>query len=497
MFENRGPHIADGDYAPLSAVDIFVKDLGIVVEEAGRVGLDPVVAARALEQFRAASAAGWGRDDDFGGREGLRPRRRHSPAREAAGMILGAIGDDFTGSSDLALMLAKGGMRTVQYVGVPDAPADASVEAGVVALKSRSIPAAEAVALSLAALAWLRAQGCRQFFFKYCSTFDSTPEGNIGPVIDALIDALGTEAPVLVCPAFPGDRAHRLPGAPLRRRPAALGIRDGAPPADADDRPRPAALARPARPGGRSATCRSPPLRGDARAALLAEAAAGRQVVVADAVEDADLRRLAEASAGFELLTGGSGLALGLPEVHGATGARAPWHGEPGPALALSGSARAPPSRRWRGTGPMAAPGLKIEAADVLAGRTGRRRSSTGPPPRPGCRWSIPPIRRRRSPRPRPRRGASGRRRRSKASSARWPPRPRIGGSPGSSPPAARPPARWCRRWRRTRWRSAPRSRRGCRRCGVAGRPLVLALKSGNFGQEDFFARAAAVLGAP
>jgi 3-hydroxyisobutyrate dehydrogenase-like beta-hydroxyacid dehydrogenase len=64
MFENRGPHIADGDYTPLSAVDIFVKDLGIVVEEAARVGLDPAVAARALEQFRAAAAAGWGRDDD-------------------------------------------------------------------------------------------------------------------------------------------------------------------------------------------------------------------------------------------------------------------------------------------------------------------------------------------------------------------------------------------------------------------------------------------------
>ncbi|NJS38519.1 MAG: four-carbon acid sugar kinase family protein, partial [Rhodobacteraceae bacterium] len=118
-------------------------------------------------------------------------------------MILGAIGDDFTGSSDLGLMLSKGGMKTEQYVGVPQTDAAAGVEAGIVALKTRSVPPADAVAQSLAALDWLRAQGCRCFYFKYCSTFDSTREGNIGPVLDALIAALGTDAPVLVCPAFP------------------------------------------------------------------------------------------------------------------------------------------------------------------------------------------------------------------------------------------------------------------------------------------------------
>ena len=87
-------------------------------------------------------------------------------------MKLGCIGDDFTGSSDLANTLAKQGMQVVQYTGVPDGPAEAGVEAGVVALKSRSIPPADAVAQSLAALDWLRAQGCTQIFFKYCSTFD-------------------------------------------------------------------------------------------------------------------------------------------------------------------------------------------------------------------------------------------------------------------------------------------------------------------------------------
>ena len=127
-------------------------------------------------------------------------------------MILGCIGDDFTGSSDLANTLAKGGMRTVQYNGVPSAAADPAVEAGVVALKTRTTSAAFAVAQSLAALDWLRRQGCRQFLFKYCSTFDSTPEGNIGPVLDALVDGLGASR-AIVCPAFPatGRYDRQLP----------------------------------------------------------------------------------------------------------------------------------------------------------------------------------------------------------------------------------------------------------------------------------------------
>ena len=81
-------------------------------------------------------------------------------------MKLGCIGDDFTGSSDLANTLAKGGMRVTQYTGVPESAADGSVEAGVIALKSRSIAPQDAVAQSLEALRWLQAQGCEQIFFK-------------------------------------------------------------------------------------------------------------------------------------------------------------------------------------------------------------------------------------------------------------------------------------------------------------------------------------------
>ena len=63
--------------------------------------------------------------------------------------------------------------------------ARADADAIVVALKSRTVPAREAVEGSLAALRWLRAAGARQYFFKACSTFDSTDQGNIGPVADA------------------------------------------------------------------------------------------------------------------------------------------------------------------------------------------------------------------------------------------------------------------------------------------------------------------------
>ena len=121
-------------------------------------------------------------------------------------VLLGCIADDFTGATDLANTLVRGGMRTVQTIGVPSADTDLpECDALVVALKSRTIPAVEAVAQSLAALEWLRARGARQFFFKICSTFDSTDAGNIGQVADALLDALGEQI-ALVCPAYPANR---------------------------------------------------------------------------------------------------------------------------------------------------------------------------------------------------------------------------------------------------------------------------------------------------
>ncbi len=122
-----------------------------------------------------------------------------------AALKLGCIADDFTGATDLANNLVRAGMRVVQTIGVPSGPLDAEVDAVVVALKSRTIPAGEAVAQSLEALRWLQGQGAQQVYFKYCSTFDSTPAGNIGPVTDALMDALGSDFSIAT-PAFPDNK---------------------------------------------------------------------------------------------------------------------------------------------------------------------------------------------------------------------------------------------------------------------------------------------------
>ncbi|EEY51063.1 hypothetical protein VIH_001987 [Vibrio cholerae CT 5369-93] len=117
-------------------------------------------------------------------------------------MLLGVIADDFTGATDIAGFLVENGMRTVQLNGVPAGDTQVDADAVVISLKSRSCPANQAVSQSLAALRWLQAQGCQQFYFKYCSTFDSTEQGNIGPVADALLAELN-ETFTIVCPALP------------------------------------------------------------------------------------------------------------------------------------------------------------------------------------------------------------------------------------------------------------------------------------------------------
>lgn len=117
-------------------------------------------------------------------------------------MQLGIIADDFTGATDIASFLVENGLPTVQLNGVPQDEAPPDAQAVVISLKSRSCPAAQAVEQSLQALAWLQKQGCRRFYFKYCSTFDSSAQGNIGPVTDALLDALGENLTV-ISPALP------------------------------------------------------------------------------------------------------------------------------------------------------------------------------------------------------------------------------------------------------------------------------------------------------
>ncbi|MGH6924617.1 MAG: 3-oxo-tetronate kinase [Propylenella sp.] len=287
-------------------------------------------------------------------------------------MLLGAIADDFTGASDLANTLVLGGMRTVQFVGVPSADAAADCEAGVVALKTRSIPAGNAVAQSLKALDWLLRQGCSQIFFKYCSTFDSTPAGNIGPVAEALINALG--APIaVVCPAFPATGrtlylGHLFVGGRLLNE-SGLENHPLNPMTDPDIR-------RWLRRQTRSdvglvplPVVRSGPRA--IRAALAEEISAGRRLVVVDAIADKDLRTIGAGVADHRLVTGGSGIALGLPANFAACGllsgrgATRPL--VKGPGCVLSGSC-SPASQLQVETFLAAHPGLPVDPAALIEG---------------------------------------------------------------------------------------------------------------------------------
>lgn len=255
-------------------------------------------------------------------------------------MLLGCIGDDFTGSSDLANTLAKQGMRVVQYTGVPQNPAEAHIQAGVVALKTRSIEAKDAIAQSLDALDWLLAQGCEQIYFKYCSTFDSTAQGNIGPVAEALADRLDSGA-VIVCPAFPGTgrsiyQGHLFVNDVLLNE-SGMQHHPLTPMQDPDIRRVLAAQST----GEVGHVDAATVLSGAQaiRSRLDAEAIAGKRLVVVDALQDEDLMQIGKAAKGLSLVTGGSGAALGLPANFGITAqSSAIWSGESGQCVVLSGS---------------------------------------------------------------------------------------------------------------------------------------------------------------
>ena len=241
-------------------------------------------------------------------------------------MILGCIADDFTGATDLANNLVRAGMRVVQTIGVPvarEGPAidAADVDAIVVALKSRTAPVAEAVADSLAAARWLRAQGAQQIYFKVCSTFDSTADGNIGPVAEALMAELNADF-AIVTPAFPENgrtvfKGHLFVGdlllsdSPMRQHPLT-------PMTDAN-------LVRVMR-----SQCRREQVGLIDHRVVAAGAAAVRARIaalrtegcafgIADAVGDDDLRTLAAAVREAKLVVAGSGLAIGIPVLHGLT----------------------------------------------------------------------------------------------------------------------------------------------------------------------------------
>jgi uncharacterized protein YgbK (DUF1537 family) len=260
---------------------------------------------------------------------------------------LGCIADDFTGATDLANNLVRAGMRTVQTFGVPDdGPNDRSndgsndrsnggpgegshngsagsqaqydADAIVVALKSRTTPPADAIAESLRALEWLRAQGATQIYFKYCSTFDSTAQGNIGPVAEALMDALGTDF-TIATPAFPDNqrtvfKGYLFVGDVLLNE---SGMRDHplTPMTDANlvrvlqaQSRRQVGLVDYRAVGQGASAIRE-------RMDALRQGGIGMAIV--DAVSNDDLLRLGEAVKDMPLITGGSGLAIGLPANFG------------------------------------------------------------------------------------------------------------------------------------------------------------------------------------
>ena len=229
-------------------------------------------------------------------------------------ILLGCIADDFTGATDLANNLVRAGMRVVQTIGVPSGDLTAEVDAVVVALKSRTIAATDAVAQSLHALRWLQTQGASQIYFKYCSTFDSTPEGNIGPVTEALMDALGTDFTVAT-PAFPDNGRTVFKGylfaGPVLLNESGMQHHPLTPMTDPNlVRVMQAQTKRQVGLIEHSAVARGPEA---IRARIAALRAEGVGVAIVDATSNDDLLRLGPALKGLPLVTAGSGVAIGLP----------------------------------------------------------------------------------------------------------------------------------------------------------------------------------------
>lgn len=249
-------------------------------------------------------------------------------------MKIGAIADDLTGATDLALILSRAGFSVLQVVGVPETSDFSTADAVVVSLKSRTIAAAEAVEQSLAAARALLGGGASQLYFKYCSTFDSTDAGNIGPVTDALLDLLG-EKGTIACPAFPANgrtiyQGHLFVGDRLLSESS---MRDHplTPMRDPD-------LVRVLARQSRKAVSLVP--LATVRAGALDDAFAALDgVAIVDAIDDDDLMRIGKAAAGLKLVTGGSGAAMGLPANFGAVPGSAPQIDWPeGRGVVLAGS---------------------------------------------------------------------------------------------------------------------------------------------------------------
>ena len=231
-------------------------------------------------------------------------------------ILLGAIADDFTGATDLANTLVKEGIRVTQVIGIPsDSTEIDDAQAVVVALKSRTNPVDEAVDWSIKSLRWLKEKGAEQFFFKYCSTFDSTGEGNIGPVANALMDELKSDF-AFVCPAFPGNgrtifQGYLFVGDKLLSE-SSMKDHPLTPMKDSN------LLRLMSKQSRRKVglinldTVR----RGEKSMQQAIELLRSNQVcyAIVDAVDDENLRKIGHAAIDHKLITGGSALAMGIPD---------------------------------------------------------------------------------------------------------------------------------------------------------------------------------------
>ncbi len=230
-------------------------------------------------------------------------------------ITLGCIADDFTGATDLANMLVKGGLKTIQLLGTPSKnDVVPSVDAVIIALKTRTIPVGDAIEQSLQAMNWLKTAGAKQFFFKYCSTFDSTDEGNIGPVIDALMAGLETQF-TIACPAFPetertifkghlfvGDKL--LSDSPMKDHPLTPMTDSNLVSTLSRQTSQKVGLVEYTNISGGPS---------EIRKAFNQLQKGGVAIAVTDVLNDEHLYFLGEAVRDFKLITGGSGIALGLP----------------------------------------------------------------------------------------------------------------------------------------------------------------------------------------
>ncbi|MDH2066348.1 3-oxo-tetronate kinase [Pantoea sp. GD03673] len=258
-------------------------------------------------------------------------------------MRYGVIADDFTGATDIASFLVQNGVSTIQVNGIPASEVVTDAQAIVVSLKSRSCPAEQAVEQSLAALAWLQQQGCERFYFKYCSTFDSTAQGNIGPVTDALLNALG-ETQTVICPALPVNgrtvyQGYLFAGDQLL---SDSGMRHHPVTPMHDSNLLRLMTSQATGKAGLIAAAQVDQGAGAVRQALGQLAEQGINYVVTDALHHAHLLTLGEALSDMRLVTGGSGLAIGLARQWSTvkTDAEAEQAGRPqgDRAVVLSGS---------------------------------------------------------------------------------------------------------------------------------------------------------------